>query len=64
MDLQLNGKRILITGGSKGIGKAIAASIYIRRSYVTIVARNKADLEMTKKELNDQDINHPSRYHD
>ena len=41
MDLQLNGKRILITGGSKGIGKAIAASIYIRRSIVTIAARDR-----------------------
>ena len=41
MDLQLNGKRILITGGSKGIGKAIAQVIYFRRSEVTIVAEIK-----------------------
>ena len=54
MDLQLNGKRILITGGSKGIGKAIAASIYFRRSYRYDCAAIKMYLEMTRKELNER----------
>ncbi len=47
MDLQLAGKRALITGGSKGIGRATAETLAEEGCDVTIVARDPANLEQT-----------------
>ena len=40
MDLQLTGRRALVTGGSRGIGKAIAATLIAEGAAVTICARD------------------------
>ena len=52
MDLKLKGKNVLITGGSKGIGKAIAVAFLDEEANVSIAARNKEVLEKTKEDLN------------
>jgi NAD(P)-dependent dehydrogenase (short-subunit alcohol dehydrogenase family) len=44
MDLQLTGKRALITGGSKGIGRAAATVLAGEGCDVTLVARDAANL--------------------
>ncbi|PLS02406.1 SDR family NAD(P)-dependent oxidoreductase [Neobacillus cucumis] len=54
MDLQLHGKNVLITGGSKGIGKAIAKAFVEEGANVLITARQMEALEMTKQEIGER----------
>jgi NAD(P)-dependent dehydrogenase (short-subunit alcohol dehydrogenase family) len=51
MDLGLKGKKAIVTGGSLGIGKAIARELAQEGVDVGIVARSKERLEATAKEL-------------
>jgi NAD(P)-dependent dehydrogenase (short-subunit alcohol dehydrogenase family) len=51
MDLGLQDKHAIVTGGSRGIGKAIARELAREGADVAIVARNEADLEATAREL-------------
>lgn len=51
MDLQLQGKNVLITGGSKGIGKEIAEIFAKEGANVSIAARSLEFLMKAKEEL-------------
>ncbi|GAE26386.1 3-oxoacyl-[acyl-carrier protein] reductase [Halalkalibacter wakoensis JCM 9140] len=51
MDLQLENKVVLVTGGSKGIGLAIASAFVEEGAKVAIVARGKEALEEAKGNL-------------
>ncbi|MDP6666448.1 MAG: SDR family NAD(P)-dependent oxidoreductase [Dehalococcoidia bacterium] len=51
MDLRLQGKKALVTGGSRGIGKAIARTLADEGVSVVIAARGKEQLDATAAEL-------------
>jgi 3-oxoacyl-[acyl-carrier protein] reductase len=54
MDLGLAGRRAIVTGGSKGLGKAIAAELLAEGSAVSICSRNAAELDETAALLKEQ----------
>ena len=51
MDLQLSGKRAVVTGGSRGIGKAIARALASEGVEVVIAARMAGPLEEAANEI-------------
>ncbi|TMC09907.1 MAG: SDR family oxidoreductase [Chloroflexi bacterium] len=51
MDLELGGKTAIVTGGSRGIGKAVARALAAEGVDVVVVARGQADLETAAAEL-------------
>ena len=51
MDLGLNGRRVLVTGGSQGIGLAVARGFLAEGARVTIVARDEKRLAAAAAEL-------------
>ncbi|WP_319446397.1 MULTISPECIES: SDR family NAD(P)-dependent oxidoreductase [unclassified Mycobacterium] len=51
MDLQLTGKRAIITGGSKGIGLAVAHALAAEGVDVVLAARNQETLEKAAAEV-------------
>ncbi|WP_163527011.1 SDR family NAD(P)-dependent oxidoreductase [Halobacillus ihumii] len=51
MELNLKGKKVLVTGGSRGIGKAIAAAFIEEGAQVGVTARSHNELLQAKQEL-------------
>ncbi|MEW9920227.1 short-chain dehydrogenase/reductase [Marimonas sp. MJW-29] len=51
MDLQLNGKHVLVTGASKGIGRAIALAFSAEGAKLTLAARSQDGLQAVIDEI-------------
>ena len=51
MDLQLTGKTAIVTGGSRGIGKAVAARLAAEGADVALAARDEATLALSAREI-------------
>jgi NAD(P)-dependent dehydrogenase (short-subunit alcohol dehydrogenase family) len=51
MDLVLKGKKVLITGGSKGIGLACAKAFVAEGAQVALVSRSQANLDAATKSV-------------
>jgi NAD(P)-dependent dehydrogenase (short-subunit alcohol dehydrogenase family) len=47
----INGKSVLITGGSRGLGRALALNLSARGAKVILVAREKSTLDETVEEI-------------
>jgi 3-oxoacyl-[acyl-carrier protein] reductase len=53
MDLGLAGARVVVTGGSRGMGRAAAATFACEGSRIAIVARQQSDLDSAVAALSD-----------
>jgi NAD(P)-dependent dehydrogenase (short-subunit alcohol dehydrogenase family) len=54
MDLQLNGTRVLVTGGTRGIGRAIVAAFLDESATVGFCARDPEEVAATRQALQDR----------
>ncbi|WP_448638881.1 SDR family NAD(P)-dependent oxidoreductase [Geodermatophilus sp. URMC 63] len=54
MDLQLTGARVLVTGGTRGIGRAVVETFVDEGAVVEFCARDAAEIEATEKAVADR----------
>ena len=57
MDIQFNGKRALVTGGGRGIGKQIALLLDEMGAEVTVIDKIQEDMDSLSKEISCKTIN-------